>query len=394
VGTVAYMAPEQIRGQKADARTDIYSTGVVLYEMATGKRPFPETSGPQLISAILERPPSPPSSRNQGISPALESIIVKAIDKDPERRYQSARELRIDLERLSTGVVPLRRVRVPPGNGWQASAPSCCLRWPRASTAYAIACSLVPIAGRRNGAQHHAPAIGCRAGLPESFGEARRSLAFDRSAEMLATELAAGEQLRTIPGESVTRMKKDLALPDADSFIAKPWRASANIWEATMIVLELSLSLATKSAWTSACKDAGAGETLASFSENGQQSELLELVSRTGANLRQKLAIGEVTPEQSSSVRASLPSNRKRHGFTSRVSRSFGSSRRWLRAISCNKPSLPIRSTRWRTLLCRPPGSSLGYDAKSGGRKRSTPLISPLTCPGKAAWPSKDDSVR
>ena len=87
VGTVAYMAPEQIRGLKADARTDIYSTGIVLYEMATGNRPFHDTSGPQLISAILERPPSPPSSRNQGISPALESIIVKAIDKDPERRY-------------------------------------------------------------------------------------------------------------------------------------------------------------------------------------------------------------------------------------------------------------------------------------------------------------------
>src|SRR5258708_12872010 len=80
---------------------------MVLYEMATGKRPFHDTSGPQVIGAMLEQPPSPPSSRNQGISPALESIIVKAIDKDPERRYQSARELRIDLERLGTGAVPL-----------------------------------------------------------------------------------------------------------------------------------------------------------------------------------------------------------------------------------------------------------------------------------------------
>jgi len=86
-GTLPYMAPEQLRGQRADQRSDIYSAGAVLYEMATGQRPHGQTSGPQLISAILERPVSAPSVHNPEISPALESIIVKALDKDPNRRY-------------------------------------------------------------------------------------------------------------------------------------------------------------------------------------------------------------------------------------------------------------------------------------------------------------------
>ena len=119
-GTVPYMAPEQLRGQKPDARSDIYSAGVVLYEMITGHRPFTE-SGPQLIGAILERPPSPPSTYIGSVSVGLESIILKALDKDPSRRYQSAKELEVDLERLSTGVAPTISRRRPAG-AWIAFA--------------------------------------------------------------------------------------------------------------------------------------------------------------------------------------------------------------------------------------------------------------------------------
>jgi serine/threonine protein kinase len=102
-GTVAYMSPEQLRGKNADVRSDIYAVGAVLYEMATGKHPYAGTSGPQLIAQILDQAPSPPTSRDRKLSPILEAIILKAMDRDPDRRYQSAREMRIDLERLSTG---------------------------------------------------------------------------------------------------------------------------------------------------------------------------------------------------------------------------------------------------------------------------------------------------
>jgi tetratricopeptide (TPR) repeat protein len=99
-GTLPYMAPEQVRGEPVDQRSDIWAAGAVLYEMATGHRPFPERRPGQLIEDILRQPPQPPSALNSHLSPGLEAIILKALDKDPERRYQSARELRVDLSRL------------------------------------------------------------------------------------------------------------------------------------------------------------------------------------------------------------------------------------------------------------------------------------------------------
>jgi eukaryotic-like serine/threonine-protein kinase len=105
VGTVAYMAPEQLHGDAADVRSDIYSAGAVLYEMATGQQPFQAKTSALLIESILNRPPIAPSVVNHRISPALECVIVKAMDKDPDRRYQSARELLVDLRRLWAGSV-------------------------------------------------------------------------------------------------------------------------------------------------------------------------------------------------------------------------------------------------------------------------------------------------
>ena len=100
-GTLPYMSPEQLRAEPTDQRADIWAAGAVLYELITGRRPFPQSQAPLVIDAIFNKQPDFPSALNPNISPGLEMAIVKCLDKDPERRYQSARELRIDLERLT-----------------------------------------------------------------------------------------------------------------------------------------------------------------------------------------------------------------------------------------------------------------------------------------------------
>jgi serine/threonine protein kinase len=114
-GTLPYMAPEQLLGMPVDTRSDIYSLGTILFEMVTGRRPFDQMLSTALCNYIIYKPPPRPAELRHNLSARLEEVILKCLEKEPENRYQSAKELVVDLRRLSapaTGIVyPAERPR-------------------------------------------------------------------------------------------------------------------------------------------------------------------------------------------------------------------------------------------------------------------------------------------
>jgi serine/threonine protein kinase len=100
MGTVSFMSPEQVRGEDVDARSDLFSFGAVLYDMAVGEPPFRGSTPAVKLSGILERNPVPPLDVNPGLPAKLQDVILKALEKDREERYQTARDMAVDLRRL------------------------------------------------------------------------------------------------------------------------------------------------------------------------------------------------------------------------------------------------------------------------------------------------------
>jgi tetratricopeptide (TPR) repeat protein len=308
-GTLPYMAPEQLRGRHLDARTDLYSAGVVLYEMATGKRPYPGSSGPQLITAILESPPSPPTSHNRSISRGLELILMKALEKDPDRRYQSAGELRVDLKKLAGVGLP-----EPQKNRF----------WPMAAISALVILALALTAGRLRQTMFSAhprvvasPVPARRSvavlGFANLSGKPESAWVSTALSEMFATELAAGDKLRIVPGENVARMKVDLGLGNTDSFNRDTLARIHRLLGSDLVVLGSYVTVRNEAAETIRLdirlQDTVAGETIASISQSGNQDELLELVSRSGTELRRRLGLGSVSEVEPSLLRASMPAN-------------------------------------------------------------------------------------
>src|ERR1700675_2569085 len=321
-GTLPYMSPEQLRGELTDQRSDIWSAGAVLYELATGRRPFAFSQVPLLIDAILNKPPETPSALNPRISPGLEMAILKCLDKDPERRYQTARELRIDLDRLSTPGSPVASAPTQVASAIPAPAKTPAKTKIRPAVILVGAILLLLV-----GALSYLYLLGK---LPREIAtkplNRRRTVAvlnFKNSTsrpeaawlstalpEMLTTELAAGEELHTIPEEQVAHMKTNLSLPDSDTLGVQTLSQVGKNLGADMVVLGSYVALTGGNLRINLhLQDVAAGETLLSVKETGEESNLFDLVNRAGAQLREKCGVGQVNPQDQAGVRAALPSN-------------------------------------------------------------------------------------
>jgi TolB-like protein/Tfp pilus assembly protein PilF len=316
-GTLPYMSPEQLRAEVVDSRTDIYGAGAVLYEMATAQRPFPENQPTRLIDAILHSSPKPLNWRGSSASATLESIIFKALEKEPGQRYQSARELLVALE---SGAVAAGR------------APRA--KWPLA----ALALAFVLIAGAaiglnlgkfrdrltgwinpgKTGAQPKVSTIPVRRsvavlGFKNTSGRAEAAWLSTGLSEMLTTELGTGEHLRTVAEENVSRAKLDLSLSDADSLAKDTLTRVRNNLGTDYVVLGSFVDLGKEAGGQvrvdMRLQDARTGETIGIVSETGKESELFDLVSRAGSDLRSKLGIENISDAEAGSVRAAISTN-------------------------------------------------------------------------------------
>jgi tetratricopeptide (TPR) repeat protein/TolB-like protein len=304
------MAPEQLRGEASDRRTDIWALGAVLYELATGKRPFPETHGPMLINAILNQEPDLPSRINPQISAGLDSVIWKALRKNRTDRYQSVDELEEDLERLTAGISP--QVTMPANRlrRWLLWSAAALLIVLVAGTTYflrkhrpGLEVSLVP-----SGTSRQSVAI---LGFKNLSGRPDTAWLSTALSEMLTTELAAGNTLLTIPGENVARVKNDLALPETDSLAVDTLARVRKNLGSDFLVMGSYLDMGDGSdiRVDLRVQDAKTGHIVSTVTRRGSETRLDDLITQAGSELRSKLGVAPSPAAEEVAVKAELPSN-------------------------------------------------------------------------------------
>ncbi|MCM2317578.1 MAG: protein kinase, partial [Thermoanaerobaculia bacterium] len=318
VGTPAYMAPEQFEGKEASSASDIYSFGVVLYEMVTGRKPF---DGATPISQAIQRlksPPSSPAKFCEGLDPVWETVILRCLESDPAARFTSPLDVVAALEgRMVAPAIgrrrnkTLRRQRIDRILTAAAIVAATCaigfglykVAAKRAPISVTSTAEATPVVEVRPGAA----VIGFKdlSGRPESRW---MSTAF---AEMIRTELAAGEKLRLVSGEDTARVRHELDLEGSDSYSKETLAAIRESLGADYVVAGSYVALGSgqggRLRLDLRVQDARTGETIKAISESGSEVDLLAMVSSAGTKLRSAFGQGGLNTERAAGLAASRP---------------------------------------------------------------------------------------
>ncbi len=311
MGTAFYMSPEQIRGEKLDARSDLFSLGLVLFEMVTGRRAFRGSTGAAVHDAVLHCSPVPVRELNPAVPAGVEGVIRRSLEKERDRRYQSARELHTDLERINlrrsstlgrigtgiaAGFLLLSLILLGANVGGLRDR---ILRRPVSSR---------PVSNDAAEQLQRRTAVAVL-GFKNLSGRDDEAWISTALSEMLDAQLSAGQQLRVVSSEDVARMKIDLSLPAADSYGRDTLQKIRTHLGADVVVLGSYLDTGKdtggKIRVDVRLQDARQGETIAVISQDGSEASLPELVTLSGAGLRQKLGIADVSTAEASQVAAS-----------------------------------------------------------------------------------------